>query len=353
MVRVSFARVLVVVTLTLGLGCGFNPTGPFEGFDGKGTRISGRFESAAVASTTARASAAGAASPYDGLRVYVNESPSVTTDVKGDGSFTLTDVPLGTLTLVFESNGQIIGRIVIEGIRPNQEIRITVTMTGNNEVVIVDEDRDEGSLEGSCPRGAGFWCENQRGNNPNLSAEEFEEFAADAAALLSSVPTLNTPEEIASAVCNTGDQLQRQLATLALNLAAETLETGTPLVDEPYGTVGEALNAGIAIATGGGDRNRIKDVLERVNENRNTETECNRLPDDDDGEDDDDNDPPTGSGCSNLDIPKGHFPPPGECKIWDPRLPAGQQGPPGKCDALRRNMPPGTCLIDHNGRVVS
>lgn len=281
--------------------------------------------------------------------------------MNGNGSFTLTDVPVGTLTLIFESNGQVIGHIVIEGLRPNQEVRITVTMTANNQLVLVDEDRDEGSLEGSCPRGAGFWCENQRGSNPNLSADEFQEFAADAAAMLSSVPTLNTPEKVAAAVCNTGDQLQRQLATLALNLAAETLETGTALDEEAYATVGEAFDAAVALAAGGaGDRNRIKDVLERINENRNTDTDCNRLPDDDDGDDDDgddddgdDDDPPTGSGCSGLEIPKGQLPPPGECKIWDPRLPAGQQGPPGNCDTLRRNMPPGTCLIDHNGRVVS
>jgi hypothetical protein len=355
MLRMNFSRLPVVVALTVLIGCGFNPTGPFEGFDGKGTRISGRFESDAAASNGVRATAAGAAGPYDGLRVYVNEKPSVSTNVSGNGTFTLTDVPLGTLTLIFENNGQVIGRIVIEGIRANQEVRITLTMSGNNHVVIVDDDRDAGSFEGTCPRGAGFWCENQHGNNPNLSAEEFEEFAAEAASMLSSVPTLNTPEEVASAVCNTGDQLQRQLATLALNLAAETLEEDTPLVDETYATVGEALDAALAVASGGGDRNRIKDVLERINENRNTETDCNRERDDhdDDNDDDrDDDDPPTGSGCSGLDIPRGQLPPPGECKIWDPRLPAGQQGPPGKCDTLRRNMPPGTCLIDHDGRVV-
>lgn len=30
---------------------------------------------------------------------------------------------------------------------------------------------------------------------------------------------------------------------------------------------------------------------------------------------------------SRLDIPKGHLPPPGECKIWMPGRPSGQQGP--------------------------
>jgi hypothetical protein len=53
--------------------------------------------------------------------------------------------------------------------------------------------------------------------------------------------------------------------------------------------------------------------------------------------------------CDGLTIPAGHLPPPGECKIWDPRLPAGQQGPPGSCNV---DPPAGTCLIDHTGRVV-
>lgn len=58
------------------------------------------------------------------------------------------------------------------------------------------------SFEGECPRGAGFWCQNQ-GGNPNLSAEEFQEFAADATELLSAVPALDTPQDVATAVCNT------------------------------------------------------------------------------------------------------------------------------------------------------
>jgi hypothetical protein len=30
-------------------------------------------------------------------------------------------------------------------------------------------------------------------------------------------------------------------------------------------------------------------------------------------------------------IPKGHMPPPGECREWYPGVPAGQQPPPFKC----------------------
>jgi hypothetical protein len=110
---------------------------------------------------------------------------------------------------------------------------------------LLSERRDHVSFEGECPRGAGFWCQNQGGKNPNLSAEEFQKFAQEAATLLEEVPTLDTSAEVAAAVCNTGDQLLRQLATLALNLAADTLDEGTKVTGEPYPTVGAAFQAGM------------------------------------------------------------------------------------------------------------
>ena len=46
-----------------------------------------------------------------------------------------------------------------------------------------------------------------------------------------------------------------------------------------------------------------------------------------------------------LNIPKGHYPPPGSCRIWFPDRPAGQQPPPGRCDELHYQVPPGAYLI--------
>jgi hypothetical protein len=53
------------------------------------------------------------------------------------------------------------------------------------------------------------------------------------------------------------------------------------------------------------------------------------------------------NGYDRLKIPKGHYPPPGECRIWYPERPAGQQPPPGKCDELANRVPPGAWLMHH------
>jgi len=44
-------------------------------------------------------------------------------------------------------------------------------------------------------------------------------------------------------------------------------------------------------------------------------------------------------------IPPGHYPPPGQCRVWDPDLPPGRQAAPGSCRALERRVPAGSYLI--------
>lgn len=45
------------------------------------------------------------------------------------------------------------------------------------------------------------------------------------------------------------------------------------------------------------------------------------------------------------EIPPGHLPPPGECRIWYEGRPPGQQPPPGDCHTLERQVPNGAWLI--------
>ena len=350
------SRVMLIVGFLalLAAACGFSPTAPFSGFDENGSRVSGTFESPAAAQSALAKS--GGDTSAEGIRVYVQEDPSLSATVGSDGTFTIIGVPAGSFTLVFERDGTILGEISFHHVCQNQEITIVLVIV-NGRVEWIDEKRDRVSCEGECPRGVGFWCQNQGGTNPNLSADEFQKFSEKAAELLSAV--LGTEEEIAAAVCDTGDQLLRHLATLGRNLASGTITMGQPLVGEDgerYPTVGDAFEAAVAVATTGvGDRNKIKDVVERINENRNHEAcDGNVLPDDDsDGDSDDDDDgPPSGNLiCHGVPIPRGALPPPGECKAWDPNKPAGQQGPPGNCATLGANLPDGWCLVDHNGVV--
>lgn len=50
-------------------------------------------------------------------------------------------------------------------------------------------------------------------------------------------------------------------------------------------------------------------------------------------------------GHTRLNIPKGHYPPPGKCRIWFPDRPPGHQPPPVACEGAR--VPLGAWLIRH------
>jgi hypothetical protein len=47
-----------------------------------------------------------------------------------------------------------------------------------------------------------------------------------------------------------------------------------------------------------------------------------------------------------VKVPPGHLPPPGECRIWFPDRPPGHQPPPGDCRQLGRRVPHGAVLVE-------
>lgn len=319
--RRVFSGITCAVVAVAAFGCQFSPTEPFRGFDNGGSRVAGRFESGnsgGGALSLPGGTAASTITGVEGIVVSTRERPSLTTTVDRSGQFTLVGVPSGSLTLVFQFEGRTIGEILLRDVRSNQGIKIVVELTIVGEVVLIEEDRDEVSFAGECPRGPGFWCQNKNGQNPNLSKADFEEFAEDAATLLDDVDELDTSEEISAAICNTGNQFARHLATLALNLAAGTVEEDTALVGEQtYKTVGEAFDAAVKHLSGanrlsGSQAEALKDVLDRINNAQNIE-DCDQLPEDDSDTDDDEpettpptDQPPSGR-ISICHIPPGNY----------------------------------------------
>ena len=171
--------------------------------------------------------------------------------------------------------------------------------------------------EGQCSRSPGFWCQNQDGGNPNLTSEELEGYVADALARLAAVGVSSNSEELLSAVCDTRRQLFRHLAALALNLAAGFVAEDDPVTGEDsalVATVGDAFRKGAEVYLRGDavsfdDRNEVKDVLDRINNNVNLANDC--TPSDEEGEEDEDEETPPGTcgTASGAQITICHIPP--------------------------------------------
>lgn len=56
------------------------------------------------------------------------------------------------------------------------------------------------------------------------------------------------------------------------------------------------------------------------------------------------------AGPRGLKVPPGHYPPPGECRLWYPGRPPGHQPPPAPCGQLRGRVPPGAFIL-YNSRA--
>jgi hypothetical protein len=52
-----------------------------------------------------------------------------------------------------------------------------------------------------------------------------------------------------------------------------------------------------------------------------------------------------GKGSSAVNVPPGHMPPPGKCRIWYKGRKAGNQPAPGNCKKLKNKVPAGAVLI--------
>lgn len=60
-----------------------------------------------------------------------------------------------------------------------------------------------------------------------------------------------------------------------------------------------------------------------------------------------------GARSRGLQIPKGHLPPPGECRLWFPGHPPGKQPPPTSCTEAYSRHSGSALVVTHSGRIHS
>jgi len=115
--------------------CGGNPASP----SGDGIVLRGTVVGASAAGASALSVGAATATP---VTVTVQENPAITTTVGADGTFTLRGLPQGGFTLVFSSGGGTLGTLSFTEVKPNQEITITIQVSGSTVTLL--EDRRNG-----------------------------------------------------------------------------------------------------------------------------------------------------------------------------------------------------------------
>jgi hypothetical protein len=134
--RLVFVSVFSVAAFVLA-ACGGNPAAS----SGDGVVLRGTVVGASPTGASALSAGAATAMPAV-VTVTVQENGAITTTVGADGSFTLRGLPEGGFTLVFSSGGTTLGTLSFTEVKPNQEITVTVQVSGTTVTLL--EDRRNG-----------------------------------------------------------------------------------------------------------------------------------------------------------------------------------------------------------------
>src|SRR5437667_319494 len=145
-------HLLVLIGAAALLRCGgSNPASP----SGGGVKLQGvvlQRSSGTAASASVSASSAQAGK----ITVTVQENPSLSVTVSGNGTFEIQDLPAGGFTLVFSVNGVVVGQITITAVGEGTTIKIVVRLN-DQEVELVDietEDDDASAVQRARPAAA-------------------------------------------------------------------------------------------------------------------------------------------------------------------------------------------------------
>ncbi len=239
-----------------------------------------------------------------------------------------------------------------EGPTSTSPLQQSTSISNNGSFSTVDQSlyevaNEEGSEDDACARSPGFYCQNQNGKNPNMSAEQFQWFATQAASLLATVEELSKPEKIADSVCDPSDQLFRHLSTLALNLSSMRINATDPHGNPNYATVGDAFAYGVAVADGSIEvtreqRKEAKRLIEQIT----ARNQCAEDEYEDPGED-----PGEGPSEGNNAGPnEGNYEGPNEGNNAGPNEDPGKDPPNVPACEAEDPAHPGKILICHKGK---
>jgi hypothetical protein len=130
MKRIILAAMMVAVA-ACGGNASLSPVGPSS--TSAGASISGTVTGSPVTAIRALNSGAFGMLATSGITVSI-VGTNISTTVDGQGDFTLTNVPTGTVTLNFTSPGAS-ATITLSGIGPDDKVQISVTLNGNTAQV--------------------------------------------------------------------------------------------------------------------------------------------------------------------------------------------------------------------------
>lgn len=113
-----------------------SPSGSGGGVKLQGVVLQNATGTAASMSVSAQSASAGK------IIVTVQENPSLSVTVSGNGTFELQSLPAGGFTLIFSMNGIVVGQITITSVSEGTTIKIVVKVS-DKEVELVDLETDD------------------------------------------------------------------------------------------------------------------------------------------------------------------------------------------------------------------
>jgi hypothetical protein len=144
-------RLFVVFAAAALVRCGgANPESP----SAAGVSLEGMVRQGPGAGSAGSAAVSAQSASGGRITVTVQEDPSQSTTVSGNGSFKLENVPVTGFTLVFSVNGVVLGSVSISPVQATTKIKIKIVVQVTDHVELVDlEMNDENEDQGGSNQG--------------------------------------------------------------------------------------------------------------------------------------------------------------------------------------------------------